>query len=75
MESEDRWVAFQMDKDSSYIYGFIYIDAQAELTFNYEGNFRISEAGSFIPKKIDSTNFKVRLEPNNVKVAFIPENR
>jgi tetratricopeptide (TPR) repeat protein len=75
VQSEDKWVAFQMDKDSSYAYGFIYIDAQAGLTLNYEGNFKISQAGNFIPKKLDSTNMKVRLQPNNVRVAFIPESK
>jgi tetratricopeptide (TPR) repeat protein len=57
------------------MYGFIYIDAQAGLTLNYEGNFTISDNGIFIPKKIDSTNFKIRLQPNKVRVAFIPENK
>ncbi len=75
VQSEDKWVAFQKGKDSTYLYGFIYIDAQAGLTFNYEGNFTISESGIFIPKKLDSTNFKVRLQPNQVRVAFIPENK
>ena len=75
VECEDKWVAFQMDKYSWYAYGFIYIDAQAGLTFNYEGNFKISANGIFIPTKLDSTNFKVRLKPNNVQVAFIPESK
>lgn len=75
VESEDKWVAFQKGKDSTYVYGFIYIDAQAGLTLNYEGNFTISENGSFIPKKLDSTHFKVRLQPNQVRVAFIPESK
>lgn len=75
VQSEDKWVAFQMDKDSSYLYGFIYIDVQAGLTLNYEGNFKITPTGVFVPKKLDSTNFKVRLKPNNVLVAFIPENK
>jgi tetratricopeptide (TPR) repeat protein len=75
VESEDRWVAFQIDKDSSYVYGFIYIDAQAGLTLNYEGSFKISSEGNFIPKKLDTINMKIRLEPNKVLVAFIPENR
>jgi tetratricopeptide (TPR) repeat protein len=73
VESEDKWVAFNKSKDSRYTYGFIYIDGQAGLTFNYEGTFTISEAGQFIPKKLDSSNVKVRLKPNNVLVAFIPE--
>lgn len=75
VESEDKWVAFQKGKDSTLMYGFIYIDAQAGLTLNYEGNFTISENGTFIPKKLDSANFKVRLRPNQVRVAFIPENK
>lgn len=75
VESEDKWVAFRPDKDSNYAYGFIYIDAQAGLTLNYEGTFRVLPTGEFIPKKLDSTNMKVRLQPNNVLVAFIPENK
>lgn len=75
VQSEDKWVAFQKDEDSSYTYGFIYIDAQAGLTLNYEGTFKILPTGEFLPKKLDSTNMKVRLEPNNVLVAFIPESK
>lgn len=75
VQSEDNWVAFQPGKDSSYAYGFIYIDEQAGLTLNYEGTFKITPAGEFVPKKFDSTNIKVRLEPNNVLVAFIPESK
>jgi tetratricopeptide (TPR) repeat protein len=75
VESEDKWVAFEMDKDSSYAYGYIYIDAQAGLTLNYEGNFKITQTGAYVPKKLDSTNMKVRLQPNNVRVAFIPDNK
>lgn len=75
VQSEDKWVAFKADKDSAYAYGFIYIDAQAGLTLNYEGTFKILSTGEFVPKKLDSTNMKVRLQPNNVLVAFIPDNK
>lgn len=75
VQSEDRWVAFKPDKDSVYLYGFIYIDPQAGLTLNYEGNFKILPTGEFVPKKLDSTNMKVRLQPNNVLVAFIPDSK
>ncbi len=75
VESEDKWVAFRPDKDSNYAYGFIYIDEQAGLTLNYEGTFRVLPTGEFVPQKLDSTNMKVRLQPNNVLVAFIPEDK
>lgn len=76
VESEDRWVAFEKKKeDSSYQFGFIYIDAMAGLTFNQEGSFKIDGSGKYIPHKIENANYKVRLQPNNVLVAFIPENK
>lgn len=73
VECEDKWVAFQMNKDSSYTFGFIYIDSQAGLTLDYHGNFRILDNGLFVARTIDTANIKVRLEPNNVRVALIPE--
>lgn len=75
VESEDKWVAFKHDKDSTYSYGFIYIDAQAGLTFNYEGKFRIANDGKYVPTKSDTANLKIRLQPNRVKIAFIPNDR
>ena len=73
VESEDKWVAFRMNEDSSYTYGFIYIDEQAGLTFNREGNFKVNKDNSFTVVKLKEANIKVRLNPNNVKVAFLPE--
>lgn len=75
VESEDKWVAFEKDSSNTFMYGFIYIDAQAGLTLNYEGTFTISPTGVFIPKKPDTMGLKVRLQPNNVLVAFIPEDK
>jgi tetratricopeptide (TPR) repeat protein len=75
VECEDRWVAFPPNKDSSYSYGFIYIDAQAGLTLNYEGTFRVSASGLFMPHKVDSANIKYRLQPNNLLVALIPPDK
>lgn len=75
VESEDKWVAFQKGKDNKFMYGFIYIDADAGLTLNYEGNFTIADNGTFVPEKDDSANVKVRLAPNNVLVAFIPPHK
>lgn len=75
VQSKDKWVAFKPDKDSAYAYGFIYIDPQAGLTLNYEGTFKVSPSGEFLPKKLDSANMKIRLEPNNILIAFIPDNK
>jgi tetratricopeptide (TPR) repeat protein len=73
VECEDKWVAFEKDdKNDSYVFGFIYIDEAAGLTFNYEGRFTISSEGKFIPERLDSVSIKHRLQPNNVQVAIIP---
>jgi tetratricopeptide (TPR) repeat protein len=72
VECEDKWVAFQMNDDSTHNFGFIYIDTEAGLTLNSEGTFKQNKNGSFEINKIKETNIKIRLEPNNVKVAIIP---
>lgn len=71
-ECEDQWIAYPMRTDSSYNYGFIYIDSQAGFTYNNEGTFKVKKDGTLEIKKIKDANVKVRLEPNKVKVAFIP---
>ena len=71
---EDKWVAFEADSIGSHNFGFIYIDSQAGLTFDYAGSFKIDNNGAFIFKKKETEGaMKVRLEPNNVLVATIPE--
>lgn len=74
VECEDKWVAFQMNDDSTFNFGFIYIDSQEGLTFNSEGRFKPLDDGSFEINRMKETNIKARLEPNNVKVAIIPNN-
>jgi len=73
VECEDKWVAFNMNEDSSFTYGFIYIDEQAGLTFNREGQFKIKNDLSFNVEKLKEASIKVRLQPNDVKVAWLPE--
>ncbi len=76
VECEDKWVIFNAPKDSSHAYGFIYIDAMAGLTFQYEGNITIGTDGKFSAKPLLANGqYKVRLQPNNVKVAIIPAER
>jgi len=75
VQSEDKWVAFQPGDDGIHEFGFIYIDAQAGLTLQHEGNFTILPSGALAVKRLDSVNMKVRLEANQVKVAWIPESK
>lgn len=76
VQSEDKWVAFPADTSGSYNFGFIYIDPQAGLTFDYEGSFKIDSSGKFIPSIREKTSsMKYRLKPNNTLVAFIPESK
>ena len=71
VESEDKWVAFPADSIGNYNFGFIYIDAQAGLTLEYEGFFKIDQTGKFILDKNEKTSsMKYRLQPNNTLVAF-----
>lgn len=78
IDSEDKWIAFQKNEEGKYNFGFIYIDAEAGLTLDHKGSFSISEDGTFLPEqKNDSElgSIKVRLENNNVQVAWIPEHK
>jgi tetratricopeptide (TPR) repeat protein len=75
IDCEDKWVAFKMNKDSSYSFGFIYIDTQAGLTLNWKGNFFIAANGTFIPPKMDTTSIKYKLEYSTNRVAVIPKEK
>lgn len=73
-QSEDKWVAFPADSVGSHTFGFIYIDSQAGLTFDYAGSFKIDSNGKFLLKKKEIEGLvKHRLQPNNTLVAVIPE--
>lgn len=74
VECEDKWVVFKMNDDSTYTFGFIYIDEQAGLTLNREGEFKINADNSLVVEKQKESNIKLRLQANNVKVALLPEN-
>lgn len=72
VECEDQWVVFDQGEDSSFVFGFIYIDAQAGLTLNYEGKFWYTPEGKIKVEKPDKGSIKYRLQNNNVKVAKLP---
>lgn len=73
-QSEDKWVAFPEDSIGNHTFGFIYIDSQAGLTFDYSGSFKIGSDGKFqLKKKEIEGSVKHRLQPNSTLVAIIPE--
>ncbi|WP_221258006.1 tetratricopeptide repeat protein [Flavobacterium okayamense] len=79
VDCEDKWVTFEPDKSGKYLLGFIYIDSEAGLTFNYEGEFKIDDEGVF--KRIDNidsiktNSLKARLRPDIKGIAEIPKNK
>lgn len=77
VQCEDKWITYQIEKDSTYNFGYIYIDYQAGLTLNYEGKFKIDNNGKFNRIEDKTKNevafMKVRLEPNRTAIAEIPE--
>lgn len=79
VECENKWIAYQIDKDSAYNFGFIYIDSQAGLTLNYEGKFKIDKNGKFNRMESETKNkvgfVKARLQPNTTAIAEIPESK
>lgn len=76
-EAVDQWVAFpKSEEDSTFLYGFIYLDETAGFTFQLGSTFKIDSSRNFIPEPVDSTfNAKYRIEPNWRPVAIIPQER
>jgi len=76
-EAVDRWVMFpKQDSDSTYYYGFIYIDPQAGFTYQAGSEFKIDKDGKFVSGPIDQTkNIKVRLPERWGLVGIIPNYR
>lgn len=76
VQSEDHWVAFPADSIGQYPFGFIYIDAQAGLTLDYSGTFKIDDNGKYTAEKIGrSGTQKIRLQPSSILAAFIPDQK
>lgn len=76
-EATDKWVAFpKTENDSTYSYGFIYLDKQAGFTLNYEARFSITEKGlKSTPKDSTIGSMKVRLTPKTSLVAVLNKNQ
>lgn len=75
-DAVEKWVAFQKrDSDSTYAYGFLYIDTEAGFTLDYKSDFslkngKLTDPNSGKPKE----NFmKVRLQNNTANVYILTD--
>ena len=74
IDCENKWIVFPSDSSGSYNYGFVYMDNQAGLTFDFAGTFKINSNEKFLISKNEAGNsIKFRLQPNKSLVAIIPE--
>jgi tetratricopeptide (TPR) repeat protein len=74
LDCEDKWVVFPEEYGGIYKYGFIYVDSETGLTFDYSGSLKIDPAGKIIafPKQ-EGSSMKVPLNPSKIQIALIPE--
>jgi len=68
----DKYVAFpKKEKDTTYAYGFIYIDQMAGITLRYEGNYEIKENKFNSTKKITNSMVIHRLTKKTSNVYIL----
>jgi tetratricopeptide (TPR) repeat protein len=73
IECENKWVALYPNKeDTSFAYGFVYVDPQAGLTFDLAGKVKINSGKLYSIYKVENTSMKYRLQADNQFVAIIP---
>jgi tetratricopeptide (TPR) repeat protein len=74
LDCEDKWVVFPQDSDGLYKYGFLYVDSQTGITFDYGGKLKIDTTGKILgyPKQ-EGSSMKIPLNPNKIQIAIIPE--
>lgn len=72
IECEDKWIASKTDDDSTYSYGYVYLDEEAGLTYSYEGTFKLNSDNTIEVNKLGQMII-YRVEPRNAKAAIIPE--
>lgn len=72
----DKWIAFpKKETDTSYSFGFIYLDDTAGFTYNYESKFIKTNSGlKKLPREFEA-GLKSRLAENTINVAVLSENQ
>jgi len=70
----DKWIAFPKKKaDTTYTFGFIYIDEQAGFTFDYTSHFKLTDSGlKKLPRQFEA-GLKSRLSRNTIDVAILSD--
>ncbi len=76
-DAKDKWVAFpKAEKDSSYLFGFVYLDNMAGFTFHTESMFYVDKNGIFVAEQADkSLRLISRLQKNTGKMALLSAER
>lgn len=71
-DAVDKWIAFpKKEADTTYTFGFIYIDEQAGFTFDYTSHFEKTENGlKKLPRQFEA-GLKSRLSRNTIDVAIL----
>jgi tetratricopeptide (TPR) repeat protein len=73
-DAVDKWIAFpQKQTDTTYTFGFIYLDEQAGFTFDYTSHFEKTDNGlKKLPRQFEA-GLKSRLSRNTTNVAVLSE--
>lgn len=74
----DQWVVFpKKEKDSTYLYGFVYVDQTAGFTFNLESSFQIKNGEFFVMRdslsKTSSIKSRLGSRYNSLNLALLTE--
>lgn len=73
VDTEGKWIVIPQNDKGVSIYGFVYMDFSAGLTFDMAGSFTTDTAGKRIDEKAGPGFFKTRLQPSGLKVAIMPD--
>ncbi len=75
-DAVDKWIAFpKKEADTTYTFGFIYIDEQAGFTFDYTSHFEKTDSGlKKLPRQFEA-GLKSRLSRNTIDVAILSDDQ
>ena len=76
-EAVDQWVIYpNKGKDSTYIYGMIYLDSKEGFTFRYESSLKFDKVNiKEIPQKDIKKGLELRLSPQTKLISVLNKNQ